>query len=787
MTDRVSLNVNGLVLKSAQDVDSAFKAGKITKEQANSFKAMFAVAAPDLEKGTAVQTNPDAKELTEDQKAKKDQARQAELDEVAAAKKQVQEKGLETEHGVITSYTGTFKDERTGEEKKVNVFTFDIKAPEAEQQKIKKENEQARMARYYDEDAGEWIELGEKYQTMKDVRAALKTKKETIDDELDALKKKIKASKKDSNVPLKQIKEDNARLAYLQQEYAQVKIAYKASKGRGMRGTTRAYNANVKANNRLVNREVYYDKAAAKAAEKDPANEGKTIKFATDDDKAVLRALSATAMQHFEESSSPQEKAMWNELAHLFTDEKGNEIPIEKVDTKKIQDALIDLTGGDMRLNYTEQQMVATETGLSMSDVRHAVRTYGFEAPHPIGKRIVNGLLAAAPVAASMGLGYLLSKNKSHAEAHSEQTTVDHAVSDASQTTIVNGEVTASTPGAKIDWVASNGDEFHRSFAGQSVTEYYEAVATANAHAEAHAKAFATADAACTAVAALKPAALAAAPLVAFLAGFAKRPAEISAVKGAATTQKMATYADVYKKNGSYIGNQIVQMAGQITGDKAIDRALIVSVLDHDIGSQNTTPTPRELRNALAHLDAIKAEVDKFKKLPPPPEPTPAPTSAPTPEPTVCATVYTHTWYDEDTHCQPIKLRVVNGMSPVYPSAVRYGYNGPDGKPVTDTKTLNKIQAELKRLRGERAGIQTMPGHASTISVPLTLTIDGKTYTFDCENGKARIENSPNGIPRKGNGKDISYYKIGDSYYKQDCNDPVPVQITKEEWNAHKQ
>lgn len=39
------------------------------------------------------------------------------LDEVAAAKKQVQEKGLETEHGVITSYTGTFKDERTGEEK----------------------------------------------------------------------------------------------------------------------------------------------------------------------------------------------------------------------------------------------------------------------------------------------------------------------------------------------------------------------------------------------------------------------------------------------------------------------------------------------------------------------------------------------------------------------------------------------------------------------------------------------------------------------------------------------
>ena len=618
------------------------------KEFVELFKNKYDAQHPPVKdlKGTTVQANPNDKELTADQRAKKDQARQAELAEIANAKKQVQEKGVETDHGNVTAYQITYKE--GDKEKTTSDFTFDIKAPKEEQQKIKKDAEQARMARYYDEKTGEWIELKDG-KTMKEVRAELKEKRAELKAEKKQAKKDLKALNKElkqANAELIELRAKHARGQITQQEleaaqnkvndlttrasqlaqtateareeYSQVKQAHKASKGKGIGGDTRAYNANVKANNRLYNREVFYDEASAKAAKDNPANKDKTIKVATNEDLMVLQQLAATAERHLGEESSPKERAVWKELANLFKDENGNQISLDKLDTKKVQDALIDITGGDMRLNYTEQKIVAKETGMSMSQVRHAFKTYGFEAPHPIGKRLVNGLVAAAPVAATMGLSYLLSKNKSHAEAHSEQMDVDDAVADATQTTIVNGEVTATTPGGKIDWVASNGEEFHKRFAGQSVTEYYEAVATANAHAEAHAKAFATADAACTAVAALKPAALVGAPLLAFLAGAARTPAEISAVKGAATTQKMATYVDVFKKNkNKNIGNQIVQMAGQITGDKAVDRALIVAVLDHDIGSQNTTPTTRELRSALAHLDAIKAEVDKFKKLPP--------------------------------------------------------------------------------------------------------------------------------------------------------------------------
>ena len=661
-TQGVSLNLNGRVLefKNAQDIDAALLAKKITQEQAIALKVLFPEQGHDFGKGVTIQFGND-QALTSEQKEAKDKAKAQQEAEVAQMKAQaaaaskedkvaqVKQDGVTTQEGVITSHgDGT-------------AYTFDIKAPGKEQTKTTKAKEQERMARYYDEKTGKWIEVsGDK--TIKDVRAELKDKRQELKADKKQAKKDLKATNKELEKANEQLVELRAKVAKGEaskadleraearvkeltkksgelaaqrdeaaEEYTQVRQAHKASKGRGIGGDTRAYNRNVKANNRLVNREVYFTDAEAEAAKKDPANKDKTIKVATTEDLMVLQQLSATAQRHMSEASSPNEKALWQELAGIFKDENGNDIPLDKVDTRKVQDALIDLTGGDMRLNYTEQQIISKETGMSMSQVRHAFKTYGFEAPHPIGKRIVNGLVAAAPVAASMGLSYILTKNKAGAEAHAESIAEDHAVADAHQTTVVSGEVTAtahaeaSVPGYKFDWTNPlTGEELHKRVAGQfaedtqSVTQYYEAVAQANAHAEAHAKAFASATAACEAVATLTPAGLIAAPALAFLAGFAKRPAEISATQAGVNTQKMATYVDVFKKNkNKNIGNQIIQMAGQITGDKAVDRALIVAVLDHDIGSQNTTPTTRELRSALAHLDAIKAEVDKFKKLPP--------------------------------------------------------------------------------------------------------------------------------------------------------------------------
>jgi len=593
----------------------ALNKGQITREEYNAL-ILFKNESKD-EKFYELQSADDGADARPAAERQKNEGAKAQADEITkmknAALEKVKKDGVQTEEGIITSHgNGT--------------FTYDIKAPNSKKGKISFGAEQERMARYYDEASGEWIELQEG-ESMKDLKKRLKAKKQELKAEKKAAKKQLKADRKDTSVSLDKLREDDIRLSRAKEEYNQAKQAYKASDGHGIKGDRRAFNRNVKANNRLVDREVYFDKTDAKAASKSPEAQGKTIKVASKDDIAVLRQLSATAQRHLEESSSPQEKALWSELADLFKDENGKEI--KQPDTRKVQDALIDLTGGDMRLNYTEQKIISKELGMSMSDVRSAFKTYGFEAPNPIGKRITNGAILAVPVAGATAMGALLSRNKIHAEATAEA----HAHAEATATASGSVTATAETPGITFDWVDPyTGEEIHKRVAGdsQSVTEYFEATETAVADK------IATATAVLDTVASLSPVGLIAAPAVAFIAGFAKKPVEISAAQNGVNTQKMATYVEVFKGNkNKNIGNQIVQMAGQITGDKALDRALIVAVLDHDIGSQNTVPRTRELRNALAHLDAIKEEVKKFKNLPPKPEkpaqetPTSAPTACP--------------------------------------------------------------------------------------------------------------------------------------------------------------
>ena len=582
-------------------------------------------------KGTTVQS-ADAAPLTEKQKAAKAAANAAQQQEIAdakaAAKERVKKEGVKTEYGELTSYQVISKDKKTGEEKTATTFTFDIKAPTRKKEKSSRGAVQARMARYYDEKSGQWIELQEG-ESMKDLNKRLKAKEKELKAEKKAAKKQLKSDAK-AGVSDKQLTNDYLRKDKTTEEYDQVKQARKASAGKGIKTDSRAHNRNVKANNRLVDREVFFDKADAKAASESHEAKGRTIKVASKDDIAVLHCLAATAQRHLDSNeSSPQEKALWTELANLFKDENGNEI--KQPDTRKVQDALIDLTGGDMRLNYTEQKTISKELGVSMSDVRSLFKTYGFEAPNPIGKRVTNGLIAAAPATGAVTMSWLLSRTNLHAEATAEA----HAHAEA--TAIARAEATAeaTTEGIAFDWTDPyTGEEIHKRVAGdvQTVTAYAEAIETAVADNVS------TATAVVDTVVGLSKKALVAAPTIAFLAGFAKKPVEISAAQQGVDAKKLATFVEVYKGNGNKnIGNQIVQMAGQITGNKAVDRALIVAVLDHDIGSQNTNPRTRELENALAHLDAIKAEVDKFKKLPKPePDKPPVQEPSPSPQPTVC-------------------------------------------------------------------------------------------------------------------------------------------------------
>ena len=543
----------------------------------------------------------------------------------------------------------------------------DLKAPTEKMEKHTRRQEKAEMARYYDEETGKWIEaerdengeLRTDKEALRQVKRDLKAKEDKMEDKAKAAKKEAKASVKDFRQALAdfrkaQIDHEQGKMndeefkqksdAFLKaeadfvakqqargdsiEELAQVKQARKASQGKGIRGDKRAYNRDVKANNRIVDRQVFYSQEDADAAIAAGADK-KDVKVATDKDLEVLAALQVAGKNGLKASGESLEaQGVWQELATLLVDENGN--PTSKPDTKKIQNALMDLTGGDMKLDYTEQQMLQNETHLSNSQIRHLFETYGFDAPNPLGKRITNGFKEAVPVLATMGLAAYLSKHKVKSEATA--TAEAEATATATATAEATATATAHAEAWTEDVINTFVDQFGRTrdqrIAGQFAedTQTVTQTATKTTTATSTSKAFGTATALAEAAAGLTPLAIIAAPALAFLTGFFKNPVESSAVKGA-TTEKMATYVDVFNKNkNKNIGNQIIQMTGQITGDEALDKLLIVSVLDHDIGAQNTVPTTRELRMALEHLQAIQEQVKKTTvEVPTEPVPSPSP------------------------------------------------------------------------------------------------------------------------------------------------------------------
>ena len=699
--------------------------------------------------------------------------------------------GVETASADITAHRSVSS---KGEQS--TSFTADLQAPKAKMEKHTRRQEKQEMARYYDEKTGTWIEAeSDSKEDLKANKAALKEKRAELKDDK-------KAAQKDAKAKMKALEEANekyqqARIAKMKgeateedvkaaeqevlaaredaraavekredavEEYAQVRQAHKAAKGKGIGGDTRAFNKNVKANNRMVDREVYFTEAEADAAKAaNPDNKG-NIKVASKDDLNVLMALSMTAESQLEKAESPEAKALWTELANLFKDENGNPVDLDKVDTRKVQNALIDITGGDMKLDLSEQDVLKAELkdkGVSGGDIRHLFKTYGFDVANPTAKRIVNGLKEAAPVLVTMGLAQLLTRNKSKAVAHAEDRQT--ATSTAQQTVTTVAEDTQSATATATahaeawteDQVFSYIDEYGRTrdlrIAGQFAEDtqtasetakaYAKAVATATAKASASATAFASATAVAEAVAKLTPAGLVAAPALAFLAGFTKHPVETSAAKGA-TTEKMATYVEVFNKNkNKNIGNQIIQMAGQITGDEATDRALIVAVLDHDIGAQNTTPTTRELRATLEHLKAIQNEVKNMKTIVEnPPEPVPDPTPIPSPDPEVCIDV------EEQTVANGTMLTGLKYRTGGYYLSQAYVV---DGNNLTEAQR-REVQEKLKTLAKFPD-----PNNKLDVNLPNEITLNDGTVVKLADDAKDRImkQNAKSG------GKDPNYGK----------------------------
>ena len=549
------------------------------------------------------------------------------------------------------------------------------------------DDEIKRMSRYYDEETGELITgtnalnkkrkeiKAKRDQAKKDITAAEKKRSAAIKELRSAAKaakggdaeaqERLRLADLNMDKAVNDLMAARERRAFFSEEYDQVNQAYKASQGNsfpirsGIRGDRRAYNQNTRRYDKIANlTTVYlYDGEEKEAIKANPELKGHTD-TASDNDFAVLADLYKMAKNQINKANTPQEKkaaeAIWNNFKDIFPMREDGLPDYTKCDPRKVQSAMMDLTGGDGKLDFTELEILKNELHLSGSQINHAFDTFGIETSSAFGKRLVNGLKVGVPMVGLSLLQYYMTKashtETGHAERHGEAHSESHAYDSntAIETAIAEStnKTTIMTPGRTESWTDADNILHERVIPGstETFTETTRETIVAEAHANAQAHAYAdvaldlSLDVAATAVAKLSPLGLWTAPALAFIGGFLKKPVESSAAIAGTTTEKMARYINVFKKNkNKNIGNQIIQYAeGRLTGNKALDEALVVAVLNNDIGIQNTVPTTRELRSALAHLDQLKEAIVAMQKEPPAPpqKPTEPPVEPPTEVPT---------------------------------------------------------------------------------------------------------------------------------------------------------
>ncbi len=118
------ISVNGVTLKSVEDVQAALKAGKINEAQAKAFTPLFQAKEND----PAVETKVEHKEdqpLTEEQKAAKNDARQKELADIAAMKEKSKSASDAGRFATNTDTLAKQQEQYNTKEKAIEYFDLD--------------------------------------------------------------------------------------------------------------------------------------------------------------------------------------------------------------------------------------------------------------------------------------------------------------------------------------------------------------------------------------------------------------------------------------------------------------------------------------------------------------------------------------------------------------------------------------------------------------------------------------------------------------------------------------
>ncbi len=340
-----------------------------------------------------------------------------------------------------------------------------------------KANENIKDEYGYRDENGRLLTKDEAKAKLKELDKLKKAKEKALKD---AEKNWKSAMKKGNEADAARYEAEYDRLAA---EYQEFKAQYdkdvaalriNAEKKGAVKGIRKAAEHNVENYENVqevAGKKAFRSEAEEKAYLKDhPEEEGKTFHLSNDEFRALKQLQKYGQKQIAKAEATGDEKkikdarAKYGHYADMI-DEDGN------IDTRAVQDVLVDYSGGDQNLNLDEKKLlkkrlnVGDSNFVSEGDVKSLYKRFGFGTEGSLGAKFRAAGIAAGAAAVGNAIGALCGSTHSH-----------HSAS-ASDSKIVEGDTVSKT----IKWTDAEGAVHKTTVTAQGGTAEAFAEATASA------------------------------------------------------------------------------------------------------------------------------------------------------------------------------------------------------------------------------------------------------------------------------------------------------------------
>ncbi len=346
---------------------------------------------------------------------------------------------------------------------------------------------------------------------------------------------------------------------------------------------------------------VFVDKKQAKEFKEANPELAKGVKVASDDDMEALTKLQSLGTQAIKEAEESGDEAAikaahakYDDYVNIFGQNEDGSVDYTNINVRNVQNVLVDMSGGDQRFNIDETRVFADKLNMKNSDIEDLADTFNFGH-----ESRYNAKWRAAGIAAGAALvGNAI--NAAFGNTHSHQ----HAES----TSVAEGQ----TVQGKVEWIASNGEEFRHIYKAQG------GQAVASAVADACAK--------------IPVVGQLAGPALAGVTAFILTKGQPEDLFNGANAEAVLENIQTADKDARPVLKQIRDM--EITGDPKRDAAIKLAVIKASMGEDTKACNLRELSKAYIDLKNTKekirvieeeVQVEQAEEVKPPEPPKPDP------------------------------------------------------------------------------------------------------------------------------------------------------------------